>query len=397
MRVLIGTDTYVPSVNGVVTSTLNLKAGLTELGHDVRIITLSNTLESYYDDGVYYIGSLDVGRVYPDARFKIRTSKNEVDDILDWAPDIIHTQSEFSILPITAKVSRKLKTPHVHTYHTMYEDYTHYFSPSKTVGKKVVMTLTNIFSDYVDGMIAPAQKTFDLLSNYGVGCPLKCIPSGISLEKFAEPTNFEYLSELKASLNIPKQNLVCLSVSRVGKEKNISELIENIKNIDNISLVIVGDGPYKQELEQLVQTLNIGHKVVFTGMIAPTEVINYYKMADLFVSASKSETQGLTYVEALACGTPLLCRNDDCLNGVLIEGENGYGFENESEFHEKLNLFISRDDKDKMADCAKKIAQKFSKLNFAKNVAEFYQELINAKTQVSEENELKRRWLDNVI
>ncbi len=397
MKVLIGTDTYVPSVNGVVTSTLNLKEGLEELGHEVRIITLSVTGSSYFEDNVYYVGSLDVGRVYPGARLKTKPCKNEVEDILKWKPDIVHTQSEFSMFPIAARLAKKLEVPLVHTYHTMYEDYTHYFMPSKTVGKKMVSVLTNIFSDFIDGMIAPAQKTYKLLNDYGVTCPLKCIPSGISIEKFEKKQSKETIKALKAKLNIPKKNCVMLSVSRIGKEKNVSELIKNVKQLENVSLVIVGDGPQKKELEELVKWLNITDKVIFTGMVDPSDVPLYYSMADLFVSASTSETQGLTYIEALACGTPLLCRKDDCLKGVIEEGKNGYCFETRQEFIAKFDLFINRPDKKEMAEYAKKTSHKFSKQSFAKNALKFYEELIVAKQKSNESGIGKRFSFDDVI
>ncbi len=387
MKILIGTDTFVPSVNGVVTSTVNLKAGLKELGHDVRVLALSTTGESYRDDDVYYIGSLDVGKVYPGARLKTKPCRSEVEDILQWQPDVIHTQTEFSIFFIAAKIARKLKVPLVHTYHTTYEDYTHYFSPSKTVGKKMVTVLTNLFSEHIEGMIAPAQKTFNMLKDYGVNCELKCIPSGISLDKFAKKPDEKKLEQLKTDLGISKGDLLLLSVSRVGKEKNISELVEHVKNIDNISLVIVGDGPYKQELEAIVKADGIDHKVKFTGMVKPEDVINYYSMADLFVSASTSETQGLTYIEALACGTPLLCRNDDCLNGVLEQGKNGYGFDNDEEFKQNLKMFIKNKDKMEMREYARKTSLKFSRQNFAKNAHDFYVELIELKLNTIEDEE----------
>ncbi|MFI3325780.1 MAG: glycosyltransferase family 4 protein [Clostridia bacterium] len=380
MKVLIVSDCYKPTINGVVTSVLNLKAGLEELGHEVRVLTLSNSTTSYKEDEVYYIGSLDLGKMYPGVvRVQIMPSKNEIADIISWKPDIVHTQSEFSTFFIAKRIAKQLKIPIIHTYHTVYEDYTHYFSTSKTIGKKAVAKVTNLYSEKVDGIVAPTQKINSMLDRYGVSCPVHIIPTGISLEKFQSKISDEEINKLKQSLGIPPDNIVLVSVSRLGKEKNIDNLINYLHKYQNkkISFVIVGDGPAKESLEDLTEKLNLSSQIVLTGSIPPDSVPQYYQMADLFVSASTSETQGLTYIEALASGTPILCRKDTCLDGVLEEYKNGYSFENEMEFTQKLDLYMSSKDNSEMVNNAVNTAEKFTTENFAKAVVDLYQFYLN--------------------
>ena len=146
MKILISTDAYTPMVNGVVTSVKNLKNELTKLGHEVKVLALSQTRHSYRDEDATYIGSIDFSKIYPAARVSLKYSHNLINDLLDWKPDIIHTQSEFTTFYISRKIANKLEIPIVHTYHTLYEEYTHYFSPSKTAGKFIVRKLTrNIY------------------------------------------------------------------------------------------------------------------------------------------------------------------------------------------------------------------------------------------------------------
>lgn len=379
MKILIATDLYKPHINGVVTSAINLKTGLEKLGHEVRILALSNTTLSYYEDGVYSIGSYDISIFYPNVRVKSRRTTREVEDIIKWKPDIIHTQVEFSTFYIARKIAKKSNIPMVHTYHTLYEDYTHYFSPSKRVGKRAVYTGTHYVSNRVKCMIAPTTKISKVLDKYGVNCDVTVIPTGISLEKFSKEVTKEQVESLRNELDIAKDEFIMMSVSRVGKEKNINEIIDKMHELKdkNITFVIVGDGPYRNELEEKVYDLGLADKVKFTGMVAPEKVLTYYKLADIFVSASTSETQGLTYIEALVSGTPLLCRKDECLDGVLEDGVNGYYFENDDEFFTKLDTYIATNQKEIMSENAKKGAMKYSIEIFAKSVEKIYKKYAN--------------------
>ncbi len=104
-------------------------------------------------------------------------------------------------------------------------------------------------------------------------------------------------------------------------------------------LLFVGDGPYREELKQRTVSLGLEDRVIFAGMVKPDMVGMYYKLGDIFVSASVSETQGLTYIEAISSGLPLLCRRDECLNGVLLDGLNGWQYSDGNEFAGRLKEF----------------------------------------------------------
>ena len=179
MKILLTTDWFAPTVNGVVTSVLNLRKGLEARGHEVRILTLSRSSCSYAQDGVYYLRSMGVGAVYPQARLGVPLQKKMTKELLYWGPDIVHSNCEFSTFPAACHIAEKANAPLLHTYHTVYENYTHYFSPSQAWGKKMVRQFSRWVARRTDGIIAPPEKTAALLRGYGINCPLYVIPTGI--------------------------------------------------------------------------------------------------------------------------------------------------------------------------------------------------------------------------
>ncbi len=385
MKILIACDCYSPTVNGVVTSVLNLKNALLKKGHQVKILTLSNTLKTHTSEDVHKIGSITIGKLYPGARLRTSIAKKSISAIAEWNPDIIHTQSEFSIFDIAKKLSKRCSAPIVHTYHTAYENYTHYFFPNKNIGKAIAKRITTRITKKADVVVAPTSKISRLLEKYNTPCPIHIAPTGIALERFSKILSNKSILDLKERLGIPQNDFVLLSLSRIGKEKNIEELLHciNMLKHKNISLIVAGDGPKKNELEILAYDLGIDGKVFFTGMVSPKDVPLYYKTADLFVSASTSETQGLTYIEALASGTPLLCKQDDCLAGVLNEGENGYSFLNVEDFVLKINVFMHKKNILQFKENAINTAKKFSRENFAENLLSVYKNCLLNKNNLA--------------
>ncbi|MGE4484141.1 MAG: glycosyltransferase family 4 protein [Oscillospiraceae bacterium] len=380
MKILITTDWYSPVINGVVTSVSNLRKELLLLGHDVRVLTLSRTTHSFTKDGVAYIGSIGAGKIYPGARLKTSFTNSYVQEITRWKPDIIHSQCEFSTFFIARRIAKKLDIPIVHTYHTVYEDYTHYFSPNQKWGRHMAESYSRWVLKQTACVIAPTDKVRTILSEYGVGRDIRVIPTGIDLRKFTMETDPEKLLDLKRGLGIPAENRVLIYVGRLAKEKNLEEILTLHAKMrqENVTLLIVGDGPHRSSLEHTSEQLGIGSKVVFTGMIPPDSVADYYRLGDLFVSASGSETQGLTYIEALASGIPALCRKDPCLDNVIVNGKNGWQYEDESDYFEKLALYLSSSDvRASMSYYAAQMSdQQYSAAAFAKKAESTYNDML---------------------
>ena len=381
MKVLITTDWYEPVINGVVTSVMNLSRKLRERGHEVKILTLSRTCHSYIEGNVIYAGSIGMGCIYPQARVKIPTVAGDyMEMLLDWKPDIVHSQCEFSTFFLAKKIASELHIPIVHTYHTVYEDYTHYFSPQKAWGRNIVQLMTRKLANAVETLIAPSDKIRKILEGYQVSCPVEIIPSGISLEKYQACKEEDWQEKIRAQLGIPQDALVLVYVGRMAKEKNIEELLEYQQEAEKygVILLLVGDGPHLPELKKKAEELKVTEHVIFTGMIAPEEVGHYYQAGDLFVSASTSETQGMTYAEALAGGIPLLCRRDGCLEQVVTDDENGWQYDDREDFLGRIREWkgMSEDAKSRMQDKAGDSAEKFSSGNFVGRVEKIYEQQI---------------------
>lgn len=178
MKILLTTDTWVPTINGVVTSTATLRAALTAQGHEVRVLTLSGDSHTYTKDGVTSLGSLDAGLVYPGARMRAPALNRAIRDLIDWHPDVVHSQCEFSTFAPARRIAHAAGAPLIHTYHTVYEDYTHYFSPSRSMGRKMAALFTRMICADCDAVIAPTPKISRLLAGYGVALPGAYHPHG---------------------------------------------------------------------------------------------------------------------------------------------------------------------------------------------------------------------------
>lgn len=381
MKILITTDLYFTATNGVVTSVRNLAGELKNRGHEVRILTVSDTKESRKEDNVSYIGSVSLEKIYPNVRKPITYRHPLLRELIDWKPDIIHTQSEFFTFRFAKYISRKTGAPILHTYHTLYEQYAGYVIPNKWLGTQISRILTKLWLKKVVRIIVPSHKIKATLLGYGMKNPISVIPSGISLEQHSKRISQEARLASRRALGIHDEDCVLVYLGRLGMEKNPDELLryfaDATKERNALKFLIVGDGPARAQLEALTATLGITDFVIFTGMVKPSEVQNYYQLGDIFVSASTSETQGLTYIEAAANRLPLLCREDLCLRDVIISGENGYTYTNEDEFLNSLDCLYSAPAlRVKAGLCSEKIAEGFDKKTFGEKIEKIYESVI---------------------
>lgn len=385
MKILITTDTYLPTINGVVTSTYNLYKELKNNNHDVKILTLSPTGEEKIIGDIYYLKSVGI-RVYPDARIKVPFHNKIINELINWEPNLIHSQTEFSTLLVANFIANKINIPHVHTYHTMYEEYLGYLFGGKLVKKSTVRLVTRLLLNKLDGIIAPTEKTKKVLLNYGINKPIYIIPTGIDLKKFHQPIRANEKKEILSKLGVKNTDKIIAYVGRIGEEKNISEILTLLhtvtEKIKNIKLLIVGDGPYLENLKEQVYNKGLCKNVIFTGMIKPEEIYKYYKIADLFVTASTSETQGLTYIEALSSGCPVVCKYDPCIDGIITQGKNGFSYKKPWEFSHYISKILQDTNlKNKLIEGAICTTKKYSSNIFAYRIIETYNKILNSNQQ----------------
>lgn len=380
MKILITSDLFFVETNGVVTSVRNLMDELKKKGHDVRVLSIANKMKSYKNGDVTLIRSMPI-KVYNGTRMPTSYRHKLIKELVEWKPDVIHSQCEFFSFRFARYISKKTGAPIVHTYHTMYEDYVGYVFLIKRFGRWVARKITKNFLESVDAVIVPTEKVKNRHIENGVRCEFNVVPSGINLEKHKERMSPEERKEMRKRFGITEDKIVLVNLGRIAPEKNVNELIDffskaSVKN-KNLVFLIVGDGPAMEQLQKQAHELGLSDCVVFTGMVAPTEVHKYYQLGDIFVSASTSETQGLTYIEAAANSLPLLCRYDECLQNVIVQGENGYAYTTEDEFLDRLNELLSSPERlEKASKRSEEIVQSFDKKVFADTVEKIYESVI---------------------
>lgn len=355
MRVGIFTDTYPPFINGVSTSIAMLESALKKLGHEVFIVTVNPEAMSYVlenDGKIIRLPGIPLN-IY-DYRFTGIYSIKAVNQIKSWDLDIIHSHTEFGVGIFARIMAKQLDIPIVHTYHTMYEDYIHYVTKGYFDGpsKKILEYLTKFYCDKtVTELIVPTRKAYDLFKKkYEYNRNVHIVPTGIEVEHFyKENVNNDMVEDLKKKYKIKKEDFLILFVGRLAEEKNVTFLIDNHKKLlqknKNYKLMIIGYGPDEDKLKKYVDEQGLSKNIIFTGKISWDIINNYYQLATIFVSASHSETQGLTLLEAMAAGKPVVVCNDDAFTDVVVEDLNGHLFNDENEYIEKIELL--RKDKKK--------------------------------------------------
>ena len=386
LRIGLFSDAYYPIISGVTISIDTLSKELIKLGHDVIIITYGHELATFSENVVRFEGARLPMKGLRDFRIG-KVTRKKIEEIGKLNLDIIHCHTEFTMGRLGRKAGKKFNIPVVHTYHTMYEDYIHFItkvfkSPLRGISKMY----SKSFANSADEVIFPTIKVKNAFDGYGYEKSSYVIPTGIYLEKFRR-INYkkEYFDDLRNKLGINESDFVLLFLGRMSKEKSVDTLIKEFKKIsvskDNVKLLLVGGGPNLNHFRDLASDLLIDNKVICTGMVPVFDVGLYYQIADLFVNFSITETQGLTYIEALASGVPLLVKYDDNLEGVINSGVNGFSFTDDLDFVPLFNKIYN--DKELFNELTKNSGKacidKFSAENYALNVLEIYNSLLNKK------------------
>ncbi len=390
MTIGIFTDAYTPYISGLVTSEVTLKKALEKKGHKVYVVTAN--LESYHYDydekeRVLRIPGIPTG-IY-NSRLTSIYPIQAVNIIKSWKLDVIHSQSEFAVGLFARLFAKKYKIPLVHTYHTMYEEYVHYITHGhfNKISKKVVQYLTKFYCDKTASeLIVPTNKTYRLFKEkYKFKKNIHIIPTGMDVERFyKENIDKKEVDKLRKTLNISKRDVVIIFVGRLAEEKNVTFLLnshkELIKKISNLKLLIVGDGPDKNKYMQLSKDLKIDKQVIFTGKVSWKDMPKYYQLSHIFVTASTTETQGLTVIEAMASGVTPVCIKDEAFLNTITNNLNGFIFENSRDYCDIITyLAKKKSERERVGKQAQIQAEHFSDSQFAENVLIVYKDAIDNK------------------
>lgn len=383
MNIGIFTDTYYPQINGVVTSVAMLEKELVKRGNTVYIFTTTDPNANEKSETVLRVPSMPY--VFsPSQRMALVYPPQLLLKLKGLKLDIVHTQTEFPLGIFGKVVSEFFKIPQVHTYHTMYEDYVHYVANGHLVTPKMAQQYSRIFCNRARAIIAPTEKTRASLLDYDVVRPIRVIPTGIDFEPFSrEKYSKDDINKLKQELGLNVTDPIVVSVGRIAKEKSIDAVLRQfpalLLKMPAAKFVIVGDGPLKEMMVKLTKELGIEKSVLFAGKRPWSEIGKYYQLGDVFISASTSETQGLTYMEAMAAKVPVIAKKDDSVEGLIIDGKTGYYFERDEQIADVIyNALSNEQQRADIAETAFESIFHLSSVKFAEDVESLYHELLRA-------------------
>ncbi len=330
VRIGLFTDGYLPEISGVTTAIHVLKKELERLEHEVHIY--APHYKGYKDEqeGVFRFYSRQFlfnkgSRVaLPYSRKATRSFKNL---------DIVHSHTPFSMGVLALVVGLRYSIPHIHTYHTYLTEYRHYLPRLFRPPKKTVEEISAIFCNRCTAVTVPSTSVKNELLRYGVHRSIHVLPFGVDLSLFQRPPAWNPRQEL----NIPPEAPLLLYAGRLAKEKNLLFLLQVFERVHSqipeSVFVLTGDGPDRDHLKSLVKDSLLNRSVFFTGFLDRACLIDLYKAARLFLFASKTETQGLVIIEAMAGGTPAVAIGRMGVVDVIKDGVNGLlAPEDEQEF-----------------------------------------------------------------
>lgn len=327
MKILFVSDVYFPRVNGVSTSIRTFVAQLQHMGHEVHLIAPQYAAPGGIADDEYWINRIPARSIYFDPEDKLM----RYDAVLQQLQalrrehyDLVHIHTPFVAHYVGLKLASLLHVPSVATYHTFFEDYLQHYLP--WLPSRFARGLSRLISrrqcNAVDGIIAPSQPLLDVLHQYGANATAAVIPTGLPACRFERADGAAF----RVRYGIPLQRLVMLYLGRVAFEKNIDFLLrmahELRKKQPDALLLIAGEGPAENSLRQLSAELQLQDNIRFIGYLDRNTQLNAcYRAADVFVFASKSETQGLVLLEAMAQGVPVVAIAELGTRSILVEGE----------------------------------------------------------------------------
>lgn len=382
MRIVIFSDTYYPDINGVVSSIGILRKELIKHGHEVMIVTTVPPKGVEIDDDPMILRMN--GRVLKSIygyRLAGIYNNEYYKKIREFKPHLIHTQTEYGVGIFGRICAYYLDLPHVYTYHTNIYDYTYYVTkgiePLDKMAKWAVKQLMKVYTNHCTSLIVPSDKTATMMKSIGIKKEPNVVATGLDLDRF-KSYNEEHTRQIRKEFGL-ENHFIMISIGRLAAEKSIDLIIkampELIKKNNNIKLFIVGDGPAKEELMNLTDHLHMNSYVIFAGSQKADTISDYYHAGDLFVSASMTETQGLTFIEAMASSLPVIARYDSNLDPVISEGENGHFFYNKDEYIQKV-IELSHKDLRFYKRNAVKHADLFNSDTFYKGAIRVYDEAI---------------------
>ncbi len=385
MNIAIFTDTFLPEINGVATSCNSVFTLLNKYGHNCYVVTTTSEKHVTFENNVIRIPGVNLKHLYG-YRMAFIYNKEAFKILKSLDLDLVHINTEYGIGQFGFICAKKLNLATVYTYHTMYEDYSYYITKGyfDRISKWTLREFCRSCMEQANEIISPSKKTEIYIRSIGLEKNINIVPTGFDFSRFNVNKDDPKVLDILCKYNISNDDKVLLCLGRLAKEKSFDVIIDGFNNYvkkynpNNVKLLFVGDGPARKELEEQVTSYGLNNLITFVGKVSLNEVPYYYASSNVFLNASISETQGLTFMEAMAGHTVILCRYDNNLVDVINDKVSGFFFNDINDFNVKLEeiLNMSEEELDKVRDNAYKSIDKFSESNFYKNIIEVYKRAI---------------------
>ncbi len=329
MRIAICTDQYLPLLSGIADSIETLKNGLKDRGHEVRIYAPAIP-GCVPDPDIMHLPQVSI----PGSAnsLAVVAPVGMLRDLRDFNPDVIHTHTTGITGLCGLYASRVLKVPLVGTSHTLPASYLHYFKLDSMLGRYLIRKYTAWYFDRCAALSAPSQAMLNELSTYGAKTPMQVISNPIRTDIFRPLTEKD---ELKKKWRIPSRSM--LLFGRIALEKDVDvalEVFARVSRESDTTLVVVGDGPYREEFEAHVRARRLNKRVMLLGLRRGIELVEIINACDVFLITSRSENQPLTLLQIMTCGIPAVAAKAgglpeyvaDNVTGFVVEANDVKGF-----------------------------------------------------------------------
>ena len=390
LKILLISDVYFPRVNGVSTSIRTFTEQLELLGHTVHLLAPDYGIKTIDEAWITRVPARSIYFDPEDKLMKYGKLLKLLPDLKSQKYDLIHIHTPFVAHYAGLRLAKLLHVPVVETYHTFFEDYLHHYLPwiPNFAARGLARFISKRQCNQVDAIVAPSRPMLDVLRGYGINARAEVIATGLQAHSFSEANGDAFRLQYGIALERP----MLLYVGRVAFEKNIHFLLKVVKQlcefIPEVLLMIAGEGPAEASLHAAVNTQGLAQNVQFIGYLDREKQLNAcYKSADIFVFASKSETQGLVLLEAMAQGTPVVAIAELGTASILIEGEGAViAPEDTQVFMQKVrSLLLNPAHRRQLGQRGRAYAQsKWSALRQAERMVTFYADLIGASVKAKQ-------------
>jgi glycosyltransferase involved in cell wall biosynthesis len=383
LKILMISDVYFPRINGVSTSIRTFRKDLFSLGHEVLLVAPSYRTEDEPEDRVLRIPSRCLPIDPEDRIMKRGAVASLTEHLRGQAVDLIHIQTPFIAHYAGIRLSNRLGVPRIETYHTYFEEYLHHYLPllPTALTRPMARWFSRRQCNQVDAVIAPSRAMSDVLNDYGVLSPIHIIPTGIE-DVFRGPRK---RSDFRRQTGIQPDRPVMVTVGRVAHEKNIDFLLEVLggvrRSIPEVVFVIAGEGPALPHIKSLARRLGLDSHILFVGYLdRETSLLDLYSAGDLFVFASRTETQGLVLLEALAMGVPVVSTAVMGTKDILRGAKGAVVAEDDAGRFASVVVKVLQDPgmRKRLGKEAERYARTWSSGEMAARMASLYGEVIDA-------------------